>query len=77
MGVRVIEKSGKSFFDYKRPTRDVIERILGIKCCATCRRFDPETGICHIEDYPDIKVVEWWKTRSKRKFVGADCFAWE
>lgn len=72
-----VKESGNFFSNHRRSTRDIIERILGIKCCATCRNYDPETGLCHLVGYEELNVSKWWKTIDERKFAGADCFGWE
>lgn len=66
----------------------IILRVLGIRCCPTCKYFDSETNRCRLEeDSPlpeifDLRINHWLRNRfednyKRLTFIGSGCSNWK
>ena len=76
-------KDNKNFFRFKRNPKDEFLRILGIKCCHTCRNWNPKSGCVlnyfRMKEYDTKKTWEvCGLTREEfRIHLGCKCKEWE
>lgn len=74
--------NSKGFFRFKRNLKDEFLRILGIRCCHTCRHWKPRSG-CLFDNFRmrEYETKKTWEgiglTREEfRLRLGCKCKDW-